>query len=178
MFACDDGAVVGTILWELLQTAQRLIQRGVAQVHELAGIVFQRLIVDRKFIKTYYTRPESVALISGLVLPDIEIADTDAQTIRTQLAATKIADFACGTGALLNGAYQRLLGLYEHTGGVAKTIHKQMVEQNLFGYDIMPNASHLTAALITSNFPRCAYRGNTRGSHGIQHRTGGWEPGR
>ena len=28
-----------------------------------------------------------------------------------------------------------------------------MVEQNLFGYDIMPNASHLTAALITSNFP-------------------------
>ncbi len=149
----SDDTLVGTILWELLLTAQRLIQRGVAQVHELAGIVFQRLIVDRKFIKTYYTRPESVALMSGLVLPDIETADNDLQAIRTQLASTKIADFACGTGALLNGAYQRLLGLYEHTGGIAKTIHKQMVEQNLFGYDIMPNASHLTAALITSNFP-------------------------
>ena len=36
-----------------------------------------------------------------------------------------------------------------------------MVENNLIGFDIMPNASHLTASIITSNFPDIRI-GNTR----------------
>ncbi len=63
-----DDSLVGRVLYLLRNTAQKLVDRGLAQVHELAGIVFQRLIVDRKFIKTYYTRPESVALLSTLVV--------------------------------------------------------------------------------------------------------------
>ena len=149
----SDDELVGQVLWGLRETARKLINKGLAQVHELAGIVFQRLIVDRKFIKTYYTRPESVALLSALVLPDRDFVDESPETIRTSLSECKIADYACGTGALLNGVYQRLLGLYEQAGGDGKALHKNMVEQNLWGYDIMPNASHLTAALITSNFP-------------------------
>ena len=65
-----DDRLVGQVLWTLRNTAQKLIAQGLAQVHELAGIVFQRLIVDRRFIKANYTRPESVALLSALVLPD------------------------------------------------------------------------------------------------------------
>ena len=149
----SDDELVGLILWGLRDTARKLITKGMAQVHELAGIVFQRLIVDRKFIKTYYTRPESVALLSALVLPERDFINQDPDSIRTVLPKYKVADYACGTGALLNGVYQRLLGLYEQAGGSGKVIHKDMVENNLFGYDIMPNASHLTAALITSNFP-------------------------
>ena len=151
-FAADDE-LVGQVLLGLRDTAQKLINRGLAYVHELAGIVFQRLIVDRRFIKTYYTRPESVALLSTLVLPEKDFINENPDIIRESLSKLKVADYACGTGALLNGVYQRLLGLYEQTGGRGETIHKNMVEQNLWGYDIMPNASHLTAALITSNFP-------------------------
>ena len=149
----SDDELVGQVLLVLRDTAQKLITRGLAQVHELAGIVFQRLIVDRKFIKTYYTLPESVALLSALVLPDRDFVDEYPETIRTSLSECKIADYACGTGALLNGVYQRLLGFYEQAGGSGEAIHKSMVENNLVGCDIMPNASHLTAALITSNFP-------------------------
>ena len=145
--------LVGRVLWGLRATAQKVINRGLAQAHELAGIVFQRLIVDRKFIKTYYTRPESVALLSALVLPERDFVNEDPESTRTFLSECKVADYACGTGALLNGVYQRLLGFYEQAGGSGKAIHKDMVENNLSGYDIMPNASHLTAALITSNFP-------------------------
>ena len=65
----------------------------------------------------------------------------------------KIADFACGTGALLNGLYQRILALHEQAGGSGKDIHRQMVENNLVGADIMPNASHLTASIIASTYP-------------------------
>ena len=157
----SDDELVGQILLSLRDTAQKLINRGMAQVHELAGIVFQRLIVDRKFIKTYYTRPVSVTMLAVLVLPESDFINRGAEVIRTSLSKYKMADFACGTGALLNGVYQRLLGLYEQAGGNGKKIHKDMVENNLVGLDIMPNASHLTAALITSNFPYIRI-GNTR----------------
>ena len=143
-----DDRLVGQVLYTLRDTAQGLIARGLAQIHELAGIVFQRLIVDRRFIKANYTRPESVALLSALVLPDGQ------PTLAEGLSAfPKVADFACGTGALLNGLYQRILGLHEQAGGIGKDIHRQMVENHLVGADIMPNASHLTASIIASTYP-------------------------
>ena len=163
-FASDD-VTVGNLCWILRNTAQKLIDSGLPFVHELAGIVFQRLIVDRDFIKTFYTRPESVALLSALVLPQKDTIDTDR---KATLAKLKIADYACGTGALLNGVYQRILAQYEQAGGNAKEIHKDMVENNLLGCDIMPNASHLTCALITSNFPDIRI-GNTR-IHVLEYR--------
>ena len=64
----------------------------------------------------------------------------------------KIADFACGTGALLNGVYQRILSLYEQSGGNGRDIHQRMLEQNIGGVDIMPNATHLTAAALASTY--------------------------
>ena len=143
-----DDRLVGQVLWTLCNTAQKLIVQGLAQIHELAGIVFQRLIVDRRFIKANYTRPESVALLSALVLPNAQ------PTLGEGLSAfPKVADFACGTGALLNGLYQQILGLHEQAGGTGKDIHRQMVENNLVGADIMPNASHLTASIIASTYP-------------------------
>ena len=175
----SDEELVGRVLWGLRATAQKVINRGLAQVHELAGIVFQRLIVDRKFIKTYYTRPESVALLSALVLPERDFVNEDPESTRTFLSECKVADYACGTGALLNGVYQRLLGLYEQAGGNGKAIHKYMMENNLIGCDIMPNASHLTAALITSNFPNVRI-GNTRihvMEYGTRRTDGRWALG-
>ncbi len=143
-----DDRLVGRLLQRLRSTAQGLIAQGVEQIHELAGIVFQRLIIDRRFIKANYTRPESVALLSALVLPNGQ------PTLGDGLCTfPKVADFACGTGALLNGLYQRILALHEQAGGSGKDIHRQMVENNLVGADIMPNASHLTASIIASTYP-------------------------
>ncbi len=145
-----DDRLVGQVLYTLRDTARKLIARGLAQVHELAGIVFQRLIVDRKFIKANYTRPESVALLSALVLPDPPKSPAVGRGLCT---FPTVADFACGTGALLNGLYQRILGLHEQAGGIGRNIHRQLVENHLVGADIMPNASHLTASIIASTYP-------------------------
>ena len=138
-----DDELVDRVLATLCDTAKELVDQRLTHVHELAGTVFQRLIVDRKYVKANYTRLESVALLSALVLP------------KTQENASelKVADFACGTGSLLNGVYQRILELHEHAGGKGSHIHTRMVEQNLVGCDVMPNASHLTASLLTSTYP-------------------------
>ena len=144
-FATDDE-LVGRVLSILCRAAHELVSKGLTQVHELAGIVFQRLIIDRKYIKANYTRPEAVALLSTLVLPMIHQRDPYVHKL-------KVADFACGTGALLNGVYQRILSMHEQTGGTGADIHSRMMEHNIGGCDIMPNASHLTASLLTSMYP-------------------------
>ena len=141
-----DDELVGKILSILCRAARELVSKGLSQVHELAGIVFQRLIIDRKYIKANYTRPEAVAILSTLVLPIPHQHNVDVHKL-------KAADFACGTGALLNGVYQRILSMYEQTGGIGSDIHSRMMEHNIGGCDIMPNASHLTASLLTSTYP-------------------------
>ena len=146
-----DDELVDRVLATLCDTAKELVDQRLTQVHELAGTVFQRLIVDRKYVKANYTRLESVALLSALVLPKTQ----------ENVSELKVADFACGTGSLLNGAYQRILELHEHAGGKGSRIHTRMIEENLVGCDVMPNASHLTASLLTSIYPDLKI-GNTR----------------
>ena len=147
-----DDALVGRVLSLLCRAAQELVSSGLAQVHELAGIVFQRLIIDRKYIKANYTRPEAVALLATLVLPMAPPRNGRAAEA-SEVHRLKVADFACGTGALLNGVYQRLLSMHEQGGGIGADIHSRMMERNIGGCDIMPNASHLTASLLTSTYP-------------------------
>ena len=146
-----DDELVDRVLATLCDTAKELVDQRLTQIHELAGTVFQRLIVDRKYVKANYTRLESVALLSALVLPKTQ----------ENVSELKVADFACGTGSLLNGAYQRILELHEHAGGKGSRIHTRMIEKNLVGCDVMPNASHLTASLLTSIYPDLKI-GNTR----------------
>ena len=138
-----DDKLVGEVLRVLRDTARELGRMGLAQEHELAGIVFQKLIDNRKILKANYTRPESSTLLCALALPELK---RDPKKL-------KIADFACGTGSLLNGVYQRLLMLYEQTGGKGEAIHQYMMEKNLVGCDILPNAAHLTASIIASTYP-------------------------
>ena len=146
-FATDDR-LVKPILTLLCETARDLIDTGIAQIHELSGIVFQKLITDRKYVKANYTLPESAALLSTLVLPKLH-----------EGRFPIVADFACGTGALLNGVYQRILSLYEQQGGNRRDIHQKMLEENIAGADIMPNATHLTAAALASTHADVKIRG-------------------
>ena len=136
-----DDRLVKHILRLLCDAAKDLVDTGIAQIHELSGIVFQKLITDRKYVKANYTLPESAVLLSTLVMPELPKGKLP-----------KVADFACGTGALLNGVYQRILSLYEQAGGNGREIHQKMLEENIGGVDIMPNATHLTAAALASTY--------------------------
>ena len=136
-----DDSLVNHILRLLCEAAKDLVDTGIAQIHELSGIVFQKLITDRKYVKANYTLPESAVLLSTLVIPELYKGNLP-----------KVADFACGTGALLNSVYQRILSLYEQSGKNGREIHRKMIEEKLVGIDIMPNATHLTAAAIASTY--------------------------
>ena len=138
-----DDRLVNELLSILCKAANDLVKTRLAQIHELAGEVFQKLIVDRKYVKANYTLPTSAALLSTLVCPELPGG-----------RLPKVADFACGTGSLLNGVYKRVQRLYEQQGDKdSADIHKEMLENNLAGSDIMPNATHLTFASLASAHP-------------------------
>jgi hypothetical protein len=65
-FPTQTASTILEILWD---TAEQLITGGVTRSHDLTGVVFQRLIADRKFLATYYTSPSGAALLAGLALP-------------------------------------------------------------------------------------------------------------
>ena len=158
-----DDRLAGDVLRILRETAFTLERMGLAQEHELAGIAFQEFIAERKIIKANYTRPESAALLCALVLPaDCGFSRGSNQFSGTGLTVLpKVADFACGTGTLLNGMYQRILAFHELSGGEGEDIHQRMVENNLLGCDIVPNATHLTVAIIAGTHPHIKI-GDTR----------------
>ena len=68
----DRTETAAAILLQLFHIIEAIVRRGAARSHDLAGFVFQRLIADRKFLATFYTRPESAALLAALAIPNDE----------------------------------------------------------------------------------------------------------
>ena len=144
------------LLERLTHVAADLDMIGATSQHDLSGRMFQRLIADRKFLATFYTLPSSAALLAelGAARLDIDWSDCEAVT------ALRIGDFACGTGALLNAAYEAVLSRHRRCGGDDSVIHPRMMEHALVGTDIMPAATHLTASVLSSTHPSVTF-GNT-----------------
>lgn len=148
-----------SVLGWLWQTGQRLVAGGVTRSHDLTGVVFQRLIADRKFLATYYTRPEAAALLAALALPaDGPPGGADWGDEET-LASAQIGDFACGTGTLLSTAYQRVSLLHELQGGDPRKLHGPMMRHGLVGLDVLNIAVHLTAAMLAGSHPGTPFDG-------------------
>ena len=152
-------ATANALLSWLWQTGQKLVAGGVTRSHDLMGIVFQRLIADRKFLATYYTRPEAAALLATLALPaNRPLGGADWGDGDT-LAGAQVGDFACGTGTLLSMAYQRMSLLHELHGGDPRELHGPMMRHGLVGLDVLNIAVHLTAAMLAGSQPDTPFDG-------------------
>ena len=133
------------ILRRLRLTAASVNGTGVNNAHDLTGRVFQRLISDRKYLATFYTLPASAALLARLAVAKMEGFDWgDPEAI----GKLRVGDFACGTGALLSAVYEQIASRHESAGGDAAKIHPVMMEDVLYGCDVMPSAIHITGSTL------------------------------
>ena len=142
------------ILRRLRDTAQSLSASGVDNAHDLTGRIFQRLIADRKYLATFYTLPASAALLARLAVAKmvgVDWSDPDA------IGKLRIGDFACGTGALLSAVYDEIAARHERTGGNPTDLHRAMMEEVLYGCDVMPSAIHITGSTLSGVEPSVAY---------------------
>ena len=143
------------LLDNLRDTAQQVDAAGIDNAHNLTGRIFQRLISDRKYLATFYTRPASAALLARLAVAKLEGVDwSDGDRV----AKLRVGDFACGTGALLSAAYEQIAARHERAGGDPAQLHAPMMEQVLYGCDVMPSAVHITGATLAGAQPNIGYR--------------------
>ena len=138
------------ILDQLRGTAQRVGATGVDVAHDLTGRIFQRLITDRKYLATFYTLPASAALLARLAVAKMENIDWSSAEAIGKL---RVGDFACGTGALLSAVYEQIAARHERAGGNLEELHHLMIEEVLYGCDVMPSAIHITGSTLSGAQP-------------------------
>ena len=143
----------GNILDKLTTMTDTLTAMGATRINDLSGRAFQTLIADRKFLATFYTLPASATLLAELAISRLTTDWRD----RAEVTALRIADFACGTGALLNAAYHAICSRYKRAGNDDADIHSSMIESSLYACDIMPSATHLTASTLSNTHPGLTY---------------------
>ena len=145
-----DSGYASQVLAVLRDTAQKVQSAGVTHAHDLTGRIFQRLIADRKYLATFYTRPESASLLARLAVAKLEGVDwADAGAI----GSLRIGDFACGTGALLSAVYEQVAARHQRAGGDLAALHPVMMEEVLYGCDVIPSAVHITSATLSGVQP-------------------------
>ena len=151
------SAEAAQMLTNLRRTAEDVEATGANQAHDLTGRIFQRLIADRKYLATFYTLPASAALLARLAVSKMDVDWSDADAI----AKLRIGDFACGTGALLSAVYERIATMHERAGGDLAKLHPAMMEEVLYGCDVMPSAIHITGSTLSGAQPHVGF-GRTR----------------
>ncbi len=147
------AAEAAQLLTNLRSTVEEVAATGASQAHDLTGRIFQRLIADRKFLATFYTLPESAALLARIAVSKMNVDWSDASAI----SKLRIGDFACGTGALLSAVYDQTAARHERAGGDLAALHPAMMEEVLYGCDVMPSAIHITGSTLSGAQPTLGF---------------------
>lgn len=108
--------------------------------HDLLGRIYHELLPfrTRKVFATFYTHPIAAEILAGLTIDNYK---------------ETVIDPACGSGTLLVAAYNTKKKLYieqiEQRSFISVEdeirLHKQFVEKDITGIDIMPFAAHIAA---------------------------------
>ncbi len=106
--------------------------------HDLAGRFFHDLIPHevRKVLAAFYTHPTAADLLAGLCIDSYN---------------QSVIDPACGSGTLLVAAYKQKEDLYKQLYGLNEqsTMHRNFIENEITGIDLMPFATHISTINLT-----------------------------
>lgn len=131
---------------------------------DFAGELFPKLLVDRSEIAAYYTLPASAELLANLAVHSLCVADWRSSE---QVSELRIADHACGTGALLRASYARIRALHDAVGGDVELLHETMMQHSITGLDINALATHMTAAGLSGMEIAVPFHDSRIGSVGL-----------
>ena len=153
MHAIPSDKVNHAITHSMIKLTGNLLSLGATEMHDMAGQMFQRLIMDRKFLATFYTLPVSAMLLAELAVSRMKIDWRDAKAV----TALRVADFASGTGTLISAAYRAIQRQVRRAGSDDVDLHRKMMERSLIAMDIMPAATHLTASILAGSHPQVTF---------------------
>jgi hypothetical protein len=105
--------------------------------HDIVGKIFHNLIPLelRKLVAAYFTNIQAGDLLARVSIDSF---------------SAKVLDPACGSGTLLVSCYKAKSKL---AGGVTPALHRQFVEEDITGTDIMAFSAHLAAVNLALQAP-------------------------
>ena len=114
----------------------------------MIGRIFHRLLHTRKFLATNYTTIPAAIILSGLAL-DESFTGWKHQDFSKSCSLTnlRVVDPACGSGTLLMAAVQEICK-YVRRHQPAKDTTRLILEQVIYGFDVVPSAIHLAASTL------------------------------
>jgi len=147
----------------LAQVVLNITQQHITLRHDLMGRIYHRLLADAKYYGAFYTTIPAATLLLKLTIEQAhwEINWSDLEQIRN----LKIADLACGTGTLLKAAQKAIIDEYVQSSVTNERelrlsdLHRILMEEVLFGFDVLPFAVHLSASTLALNAPDVPFRG-------------------
>ena len=151
--AVPDG-LASEIIDATMRAVSEVMRLGMQNSGDVYGALYQNDLIERKKSASFYTRPEAATLLAGLVLPP---AGDELWRDASRIAKLRIADFACGTGMLLTATYNHIIHCHRDDGATAR-MHPDTMGNVLWGFDIMPTATHLTVSNLASIYPEMTFR--------------------
>lgn len=135
------------VVTRLARIAENITRLRLGNRVDFAGELFPLLLDDREETAAHYTLPETAELLAQLAVARLDLPDWSNTSV---VANLRVADLACGTGALLRAAYHGIRRRHESAGGNAENLHRAMMEESITGLDINALASHMTAAGLSA----------------------------
>ena len=145
----------------LAKTAEKLetsFQDGL----DLMGRIYHMLLADAKALGAFYTSMPAATLMAGLALSPADWGKNEEWANLDFIRKFRIGDPACGSGTLLAAACWQMRNNFISAdakvhgitvGGKEKThplkfVQKILLEEVVWGYDILETAAHLTATTL------------------------------
>ena len=136
-----------------VDTSESLSELG----YDHAGPLYHRILEHASSQGAFYTKNISALLMSGLVFDDEMIDWSNPQQVRD----VRVIDPCCGTGTLLMAALNTIKNKARAAGHLSQdeqvALHKSLVENSIYGFDITHYAAQLAACNLTLGAPDVSY---------------------
>jgi len=144
-------------LRRLVELAYDMASSRVLLRHDLFGRIYHRLLLGElvKYYATYYTSIPAARLLARLL---VNLPSTlDAKDVPPKYGGEplRVVDFACGSGTLLSAVYKELDTLHRISSERLRIdeLHKYLIEEGLWGFDVLHHAVHLAATVLFLHNP-------------------------
>ena len=148
---------VDKALRELADIAYDLASSNILLKHDLFGRIYHTLLLGdlAKYFATYYTSIPAARLLARLLINLPSKLRADEILPKWDNENVRIVDFACGSGTLLSAVYKELRSLIQLDMDEPdlKGLHKYLIEEGLWGFDVLQHAVHLASTTLFLHEP-------------------------